>query len=260
MNLQLEHKRVLITGGSKGIGLSIALAFAEEGAQIVLVSRHKSNLDHAMSEIKQRTSIVPDVIEQDLGAAGAAEQLYAQVGAIDVLVNNAGAIPGGSLHDIDEVKWRAAWELKLFSYINLTRVYLADMEQRGSGVIANIIGMAGVAPRYEYICGSAANAALIAFTQGLGGGSVRKGVRVFGINPSPTRSDRMQQMLQNQAQAKWGDSNRWQELTTAFPFARLAEPNELSKLTVFCASPLCGYLSGSVINVDGGQMFTTPKA
>ena len=182
------------------------------------------------------------------------------MGAIDVLVNNAGAIPGGSLHDIDETKWRTAWELKLFSYINLTRVYLADMEQRGSGVIANIIGMAGIAPRYEYICGSAANAALIAFTQGLGGGSVRKGVRVFGINPSPTRSDRMQQMLQNQAQAKLGDSNRWQELTTAFPFARLAEPTELSKLTVFCASPLCGYLSGSVINVDGGQMFTTPKA
>ncbi len=259
MNLQLEHKRVLITGGSKGIGLSIALAFAEEGAQPVLVSRHKSNLEHAVSEIKQRTSIVPEVIEQDLGAAGAAEQLYAQVGSIDVLVNNAGAIPGGSLHDIDEVKWRAAWELKLFSYINLTRVYLADMEQRGSGVIANIIGMAGVAPRYEYICGSAANAALIAFTQGLGGGSVRKGVRVFGINPSPTRSDRMQQMLQNQAQAKWGDPNRWQELTTAFPFSRLAEPNELSKLTVFCASPLCGYLSGSVLNVDGGQMFTTPS-
>ena len=259
MNLQLEHKRVLITGGSKGIGLSIALAFAEEGAQPVLVSRHKSNLDYAVSEIKQRTSIVPEVIEQDLGAAGAAEQLYAQVGSIDVLVNNAGAIPGGSLHDIDEVKWRAAWELKLFSYINLTRVYLADMEQRGSGVIANIIGMAGVAPRYEYICGSAANAALIAFTQGLGGGSVRKGVRVFGINPSPTRSDRMQQMLQNQAQAKWGDPNRWQELTTAFPFSRLAEPNELSKLTVFCASPLCGYLSGSVLNVDGGQMFTTPS-
>ena len=166
---------------------------------------------------------------------------------------------GGFIHDITEERWRQAWELKLYSYINLTRAYLPSMEKRGKGVIANIIGMAGAAPRYEYICGSAANAALIAFTQGLGGGTVRQGVRVFGINPSPTRSDRMQGMLQQQATTKLGDASRWHELTLALPFGRLAEPDEIAKLTAFCASPLCGYLSGSVINVDGGQMFTTPS-
>jgi len=100
---------------------------------------------------------------------------------------------------------------------------------------------------------------LIAFTQGLGGGTVRQGVRVFGINPSPTRSDRMQGMLQQQATSKLGDASRWQELTLGMPFGRMAEPDEIAKLTAFCASPLCSYLSGSVINVDGGQMFTTPS-
>ena len=79
------------------------------------------------------------------------------------------------------------------------------------------------------------------------------------INPSPTRSDRMQGMLQQQATTKLGDASRWQELTLGLPFGRLAEPDEMAKLTVFCASPLCGYLSGSIINVDGGQMFTTPS-
>jgi len=258
MNLGLTGQRVLITGGSKGIGLAIAQAFAAEGAQPVLVSRDRANLVHAVQTIEAACQITPEVFEADLGQPGSADKLCQQVGPIDVLVNNAGAIPGGSIHDISEERWRQSWELKVYSYINLTRAYLPLMEKRGSGVIANIIGMAGVAPRYEYICGSAANAALIAFTQGVGGGSVRHGVRVFGINPSPTRSDRMQGMLEQQAASKLGDSARWHELTLGFPFGRLAEPDELAKLTAFCASPLCGYLSGSVINVDGGQMFTTP--
>jgi len=259
MNLELTGQRVLITGGSKGIGLAIAQAFAAEGAKPVLVSRDRANLDHAVRTIQAAHHITPEVFEVDLGLPGSAEKLCQQVGEIDVLVNNAGAIPGGNIHDITEERWRQAWDLKLYSYINLTRAYLPSMEKRGKGVIANIIGMAGAAPRYEYICGSAANAALIAFTQGLGGGTVRQGVGVFGINPSPTRSDRMQGMLQQQATAKLGDASRWQELTLALPFGRLAEPDEIAKLTAFCASPLCSYLSGSVINVDGGQMFTTPS-
>jgi NAD(P)-dependent dehydrogenase (short-subunit alcohol dehydrogenase family) len=129
------------------------------------------------------------------------------------------------------------------------------MEQRGRGVICNIIGLAGVAPRYDYICGSTANAGLIAFTQGLGGGSVRKGVRVFGINPAPTRSQRMQTMLERQATNKWGDASRWMELSTKLPFGRMAEPDEIARMTVFACSPLSGYLSGTVINLDAGQIY-----
>ncbi len=99
----------------------------------------------------------------------------------------------------------------------------------------------------------------IAFTQGLDGVTVRQGVRVFGNNPSPTRSDRMQGMLQQQAATKLGDASRGHELTHGLPFGRLTGSNEISRLTAFCASPLCSYLSGTVLNVDGGQMFTTPS-
>ena len=258
MELGLRDKKVLITGGSKGIGLAIAQSFAAEGAHPILVSRERANLDTAVAQIRAAHGVQATAIAADLAAAGACERLAQEVGDIDILVNNAGAIPGGSLHDIDEARWRQAWELKLFSYINLTRAYLSRMESRGEGVIVNIIGMAGAAPRYEYICGSSANAALMAFTQGLGGASVHKGVRVFGINPSPTRSDRMQGMLSQQAQTKLGDASRWMELTRALPFGRMAEPDEIAHLTVFCASPRCGYLSGTVLNVDGGQNFATP--
>jgi NAD(P)-dependent dehydrogenase (short-subunit alcohol dehydrogenase family) len=259
MDLQLKNKRGLITGSSRGIGLTIALAFAHEGAQPILVARDAANLAAAEQAFAQAGLPKPSSVLLDLSVSGSAEQLFAQVPDVDILINNAGAIPGGSVVDVDEQRWRQAWELKVFGYINMTRMYLPMMQVRGHGVICNIIGMAGAAPRADYICGATGNAALMAFTQGVGGESVKHGVRVFGINPSPTRSDRMQGMLQQQAEKKLGDANRWSELTSGFPFGRLAEPSEMAKLAVFCTSPLCSYLSGSVINVDGGQMYTTPS-
>jgi len=258
MDLQLKDKQVLITGSSRGIGLTIALAFAHEGARPILVARDAANLALAEQAFAQAGLPKPAAVLLDLSVSGSAEQLFEQMPEVDILINNAGAIPGGSVVDVDEQRWRQAWELKVFGYINMTRMYLPMMQSRGH-VICNIIGMAGAAPRADYICGATGNAALIAFTQGVGGESVKHGVRVFGINPSPTRSDRMQGMLQQQAEKKFGDAKRWSELTSGFPFGRLAEPSEMAKLAVFCTSPLCSYLSGSVINVDGGQMFTTPS-
>ncbi len=255
MNLQIADKQVVVTGGSKGIGLAIALQFAREGAKPVLVSRNRENLTHALSRFATEKLPDPQIAEIDLSVTGSDGALFDHFPNADILVNNAGAIPGGSIHDISEEVWRSAWELKLFGYINLTRHYLAAMEARGHGVICNIIGMAGVAPRYEYICGSVANGALIAFTNGIGAGSVRKGVRVFGINPSPTRSDRIEGVLKQQATSKLGDASRWQEMIQKLPFGRLAEPDEIAGLTVYCCSPQCGYLSGTVLNVDGGQFY-----
>jgi NAD(P)-dependent dehydrogenase (short-subunit alcohol dehydrogenase family) len=186
--------------------------------------------------------------------------VLAAAGEVDILVNNAGAIPGGGLDAIDDARWRASWELKLFGYINLTRGVLARMQARRAGVIANIIGMAGAAPRAEYVAGSTANAALMAFTQAVGGRSPEHGVRVFGVNPSPTRSDRMDGMLRAQAAERLGDAERWMELTRQLPFGRMAEPQEVADLTVFGCSPRAGYLSGTVINLDGGQMYAPPRA
>ena len=226
MDLQLKDKQVLITGSSRGIGLTIALAFAREGARPVLVARDRGNLEKAEQAFVQAGLAKPQALLVDLSRSGSADELRGLVPDIDILVNNAGAIPGGTLQEVSEARWRDAWE-------------------------------AGAAPRADYICGATGNAALMAFTCAVGGDSMKHGVRVFGINPSPTRSDRMQGMLEQQAISRLGDASRWAELTGKFPLGRLAEPAEMAQLAVFCASPLCGYLSGSVINVDGGQMFAT---
>ena len=187
MDLQLDGRQVLVTGGSKGIGLAIALAFAREGAKPTLVARSADALAKAALEIKQATGVSAPVLALDLSTPEGVQELIGAAGPVDILVNNAGAIPSGPLARIDDATWRRAWELKLFGYINLVRALLPSMEARGSGVIANIIGMAGAAPRADYICGATANAALMAFTQALGAATPRHGVRVFGINPAATR-------------------------------------------------------------------------
>jgi NAD(P)-dependent dehydrogenase (short-subunit alcohol dehydrogenase family) len=134
-------------------------------------------------------------------------------------------------------------------------LFLPAMEVRRAGVILNIIGMAGRAPRPGYICGGAGNAALIAFTSALGAQAQESGVRVLGINPAATRTDRMTSQARSAAKIKFGDEERWAETLTGLPFGRPIEAGEIADLAVFLASPKGAYVNGTVVDVDGGGMF-----
>lgn len=259
MDLQLNGKKVLITGASKGIGLACARVFAREGALPVIVSRSADALAAAAKALQGETGVAIRTIAADLSRPGSAKKLAADAGDVDILVNNAGAIPGGSLEQIDEARWREAWELKLFGYVNLMREVLPRMQAKKAGVIANVIGMAGVSPKYDYICGAAANASLIAATRAAGGASPKHGVRVFGVNPAATRTDRIMSLARQRAETLLGDANRWEELFQDLPFGRLKEPEEVANLIVFGCSPMASYLSGTVIDLDGGQLFAPGK-
>jgi NAD(P)-dependent dehydrogenase (short-subunit alcohol dehydrogenase family) len=174
---------------------------------------------------------------------------------IDILVNNAGAIPGGSILDISMAKWTEVWALKVMGYVHMTQMALQQMKPRKSGTVINIIGMAGPAPRWDYICGSMGNAGLNAFTKGVGAGAQEFGVRVFGINPAATRTDRIMTLTKTRAKTTFGDENRWEELLGSLPFGRLKEPQEVAALTVMLAAPQVAYLSGTVIDMDGGGQY-----
>ena len=255
METGLKGKTVLITGASKGIGLACAKAFAAEGANLHIASRDAATLANAKAEILKMAKVEVTIHACDLSKPGSAKALAAAAGVPDVLVNNAGAIPGGSIATIDEAKWREVWELKLFGYINLTREILVPMMARKSGVIVNVIGMAGVKPSFDYICGATANAALNAFTKGVGAGSVNHGVRVLGVNPAATRTDRIISLTKARAKTTYGDESRWEEMLTNMPFGRIAETEEVADTVVFCASDRASYLSGMMIDIDGGGLF-----
>lgn len=254
MDLQIAGKHVVVTGASKGIGLAIAKEFAAEGARVTLVSRTREPLLEAKSEVAANADHEPDVLECDLSSDEGREALFAAQSDADVLVNNAGAIKAGRLADLEMEDWRTGWELKVFGYIHLCKLYAAAMTARGSGTIINIIGMGGRAVRPNYICGAAGNAALIGFTSALGAETPNTNVRVFGINPSPTLTDRMTTMFRTRAKEELGDPDRWEELVNpdAFPFGRPKNPDEVAALAVMFASPRVHYLSGTVVDIDGG--------
>jgi NAD(P)-dependent dehydrogenase (short-subunit alcohol dehydrogenase family) len=253
MDLHLAGRSVLITGGSKGIGYACAEAFAAEGCHVHLASRNADALAAAQARLRGRFNVQVEIHSVDLGGGDAARGLIETCGDVDVLVNNAGAIPRGDLQVMDEARWRAAWELKVFGYINTTRAMLQKMYGRKRGVVINVIGMAGALPMYDYVTGSMGNAALMQFTRAVGSRSVDHGVRVVAINPPATRTDRMETLMRSQAEKQFGDAARWPELTRHLPFGRPCEPQEIADLAVFLASDRSAYTSGVVFNVDGGQ-------
>jgi len=253
--MQLQGKRVLITGGSKGIGLACAEAFAAEGCDIVLSARDPGTLAAAAQSVRAKHPVRVETMPADLSREEERERLYAAFPEVDILINNAGAIPAGRLQDIPIARWKAAWDLKVFGYIHMCQLYLPAMEARGSGVIVNIIGMAGRAPRAGYIAGGAGNAALIAFTAAIGAAAGQSGVRVVGINPAVTRTERMVTQARSHAKLKFGDEERWAETLTGLPFGRPIEPSEIADLAVFLASPRAAYVNGTVVDVDGGGMY-----
>ena len=239
MDLGLKGKSVLVTGGSKGIGLACAKAFAAEGCRLHLASRDRERLAQAAKALGGEVKIHP----ADLRDAAHLKKLAADCGEVDILVNNAGDIPGGTLEALDDAKWRHAWELKVFGFINLTRELYPQLKKR-KGVIVNVIGMAAEHGTFEYICGATANAGLANFTKALGRGYAQHGVRVVGVHPPSTRTDRIINLMKAQAKAKFGDENRYEEL-----MGNVIEPEQVGDTVCFLASPRAGQLSGVVLNL-----------
>jgi 3-oxoacyl-[acyl-carrier protein] reductase len=252
MDLKLAGKTALITGSSKGIGRATAEILAGEGCNVILVARTAADLDAAKSAIVRKANVRVDTVPADLSDSANVDRLARDYPDIDILVNNAGAIPGGTLADVDEAKWRAAWDLKVFGYVNMCRAFYALMRQRKAGTIINVVGNAAQTHDPEYICGVAGNAALTAFTQSLGSVSHRDGIRVVAINPGPVATDRLIGLMRKKAQDRTGSADNWRDLLKPLPFGRASTPEEIGAAIAFLASEHSGYTSGSVVIIDAG--------
>lgn len=258
MNVELKGKHALVTGASRGIGLAVARTLAAEGCHLHLAARDMTQLDDVRAHLIQDFPQIEIHIHQaDLSRQEDQERLATQCEAVDILVNNAGAIPRGDLERAAVEVWREAWELKVFGFINLSRLLFLAMQKRRSGVIANIIGCAGDRLQSGYIVGSTGNAALIAFTRALGSQSVDHGIRVIGVSPSLTATERGLTILKSHSERKYGTADRWREIEAdmALPFGRMASVNEIADVVTFLVSPRASYISGAVLNVDGGSTY-----
>jgi NAD(P)-dependent dehydrogenase (short-subunit alcohol dehydrogenase family) len=257
LDLHLTGRTAIVTGASRGIGRAVAEALAQEGCDLRLAARSGPTLEEVANRIRSTHGVRVNTSVVDLRNSEDLTALASSAVDADILVNCAGDIQGGTLDATSEETWRHGWELKVYGYINLTRLFYAEMKRRGSGVIVNIIGNAGESVDGRYLSGSTANAALMAFSRAVGGRSLADGVRVVGVNPGPVATERMVNHLRKAARSGLSDENRYTELTARYPLGRPAAPQEIADLVAFLASDRSSYTSGAIFTVDGGATTAT---
>lgn len=252
MELGLKNCSVLITGGSKGIGLACARAFLDEGARVAIVSRDRGNLDIAAEQLGKITLIAADLTRAD-DAKRMARETEAAIGPIDVLVNSAGAAKRYAPDELNAQAWHAAMDAKYFTYIHAMDAVLPSMRDRERGNVVNIIGSGGKVASTIHLPGGAANSALMLASVGLASVYGKFGVRINAINPGATITDRIREALELEAKAKGTTVEQVLEQGQArVPLGRYADPKDIASVTLFLASDQAAYVTGAVIPMDGG--------
>ena len=253
MELGLKDRAVLITGGSKGIGLACAQAFLDEGARVAIVSRDRGNLDKAAAQLGKVTLITADLSRAD-EAGRMAREAQATLGPIDVLVNSAGAAKRYPPDELNAQSWHAAMDAKYFTYIHAMDAIMPSMRSRKRGNVVNIIGAGGKVASSIHLPGGAANSALMLASVGLAAVYGKFGVRVNAINPGATITDRIREALELEAKAKGSTVERvLEEGQARVPLGRYADPKDVASVTLFLASDQASYVTGAVIPMDGGS-------
>jgi len=250
---QLKNKVAIVTGGSRGIGRSIAEVFAREGAIAIICGRKQDTLDAVAAEIKGlQGRVVPMACH-----VGKLEELQRLVdtttrefGKIDILVNNAATnIAQGPAIEMDDGQFDKMVEVNLKSTYRLVRLVAPGMCERGSGSIINIASIAGMRPQFHGLLYSMTKAALIMMTQSYAVELGPKGVRVNAIAPGL-----IQTVL---SEYYWKDETRYQRLLTQQPIRHLGQPEEISEVALLLAGDGASYLTGQTIVVDGGRLLSS---
>jgi 3-oxoacyl-[acyl-carrier protein] reductase len=242
MDLKLNGKTALVTGGSEGIGKGIAIALAKEGVDVAICARRKEPLEKVAAEISKATgrkivAIAAD-LRKDADAKNFIEQAHKALGRCDIMVNNAGSAAGGVIEHLTEDDWEKGLQLKFMGYVRCLRYVLPIMVKQGGGRVVNLIGNDGVKPSYWEICPGAANAAGQNLTMSLAGQYGKNGISFCAVNPGPVRTERWAGLVQAMSRDMKG---------------RIAEVEEVASLVVMLASPLMHMVNGTQIEIDGGQ-------
>lgn len=253
MELGLQGKNVLVTGGSRGIGLACARAFLAEGAKVVIASRSRENLERAAKSIDATLCIAADLTRAE-AARDMVREAEDKLGSIDILVNSAGAAKRYLPEDLEAASWHAAMDAKYFTYIHTMDATLPGMAARNQGSVVNIIGMGGKVASPFHLPGGAANSALMLATVGLAQVYGPKGIRINAINPGVTLGDRLNDALRLEAAARKVSEDEVLALgQSRVPLRRYASGEEIANVTLFLASDQASYVTGALIPMDGGS-------
>jgi NAD(P)-dependent dehydrogenase (short-subunit alcohol dehydrogenase family) len=257
MKLDLEGKVVIVTGGSKGIGLACARAFLAEGGRVAIVSRSPANLDAALRDLAapaEALIAVPCNLSEKTAAKAMAAEVERRLGPVDALVNSAGAAKRYLPEELNADAWHAAMDAKYFTYIHAMDAVVPAMAKRGKGAVVNIIGMGGKVATPIHLPGGAANSALMLANVGLANVYGPMGVRINAINPGATLTERLQESLKLEAKTRGlTEDEVLTQRQAKIPLKRYAAPEDIANLVVFLASDKASYITGAIVPMDGGS-------
>jgi len=261
MNLELENKVALILASSKGLGLACASGLYEEGVNVVICSRSKDNLNNAKEQIESLESVnlnnrvfpvVADLMYEDQ-IKSLVEQTLKEFGRIDILIHNAGGPPSGPISKITKEDWSNSIDLNLRSFIQITDLVLPIMKKQENGRIIAITSVSVKQPLENLVLSNTTRLGVVGFAKTLANEYGKNNILVNVVCPGPTLTDRMKELI-NTTVKNTGKSYDEVEKTwiNPIPLGRLGKPEELANLVVFLASKRASYITGTVIQVDGG--------
>jgi NAD(P)-dependent dehydrogenase (short-subunit alcohol dehydrogenase family) len=252
---EFEGKVVVVSGGSRGIGRSIAVAFAREGAQTVLAASNAANLAEGAKAVTA-AGLAPLTVATDLRTLAGCEQVFAEVNKrfarCDVLINNAGATKGGKFLEQPDDAWSDGFALKFFGAVRLTRLFW-PLLKAAHGNIVFIVGGAARTPGPDFLIGGAVNAATANFAKGLTTMGNRDDININVVHPGQTQTDRVEQLFAQfaKAQNKTVEQVREEALVKS-GLRRIGQPEDVAELALFLCSARARHIHGTAIAVDGG--------
>ena len=259
MDLGLSGKVVILSGGSMGIGFACARAFAAEGAKVAMAARRQALLDQAAESIRQATpgaEVLPVSADmtQTEDVRRFVDAALDRWGRIDVLLNVAGAAPGGLLEELSDDAWWGGLNLKFLGYMRMLRAVLPVMVRQGGGRVVNVVGNDGAKPYAGEIVPGAANAADYNLTQALAEQYAKHNILINAINPGPVATERWDTLEKAMARDKGVSQDQVHAATLrSLPLGRICTPEEVATLAVFLGSACNTYITGALIPIDGAQ-------
>jgi 3-oxoacyl-[acyl-carrier protein] reductase len=256
LDLSLRGKVAVVGGASQGIGFGIARLLAAEGAHVAMVARHEEPLAAAAARLRDASGVETHAVPADIRKAADCERIVASTlerfGRIDILVNNDGAPPLGTLDTFDDTAWTRAVEQNLMSVVRLSRGALPSMRERKWGRIINVTASSVLAPRPKFGLSVATWAAVIGFGKTLSHEMATEGVTVHTLCPGRIDTPRLGTVFGSGRPGEMDDAQR-REMLDAIPMKRLGTLDDCAGLVAFLCSPWADYITGCVFSVDGGR-------
>jgi 3-oxoacyl-[acyl-carrier protein] reductase len=257
MDLGLKDKVVIVAASSAGLGKASALAFAKEGAKVIISGRDVDRLQQAKEDIDKAAATDVMAVQMDVTNAKDIESLVESVvqnyGTVDVLINNAGGPPPGYFWDIEDDEWQRAYELTVMSSVRMTKKVLPLMRKQQWGRIVNIASNTVKQPIDQLLLSNSLRLAVIGWAKTLSNQVASEGITINNACPGWTRTERVSGLMQAKAEMnKTSAEEELEAVANSIPARRLGNPEEFADLIVFLASDRASYITGTSIQIDGG--------